>query len=267
MPGPHWPAQVDAWLSAFAATVVADIELHPHPDLLIGPGEQVKAEAGWILMARAEVTWIAVEGNAAFLGTEEPEANGTGLVPITPESWLTLSKPTSATGFSSQNLHAEGRLVPALAEFHRMALKAEQLNRRLLLADEANMQVSRVAHRRRDEEQAREGLFNILSSSQPLDEKHESTLLAALELIGQYEGIAFKSPSRASRWGSRTIRARHLDRIRHTGSEGKAVVGGSVVARQQRRTAGVSGGRQSAGGALAAHRGRLPNRRSGFGRI
>ena len=189
-------AQVDAWLAAFAAAVVSDIELHPYPDLLIRPGEQVKAEAGWVLMARAEVTWIAVAGNAEFLGTEEPEANSTGLVPITPESWLTLSKPTSATGLSSQDLHAEGRLVPALAEFHRMALKAEQLNRRLLLADEANMQVSRVAHRRRDEEQAREGLFNILSSSQPLDEKHESALLAALKLIGQYEGIAFKSPSR-----------------------------------------------------------------------
>ena len=188
-------AQVDAWLAAFAAAVVADIELPPHPELLIHPGEQVEGEAGWVLMARAEVTWIAAAGNAEFLGTEEPEANGPGLMPVTPESWLTLSKPTSATGLSSQDLHAEGRLVPALAEFHRMALQAEQLNRRLLLADEANMQVSRVAHRHRDEEQAREGLFNILSSSQPLDAKHESTLLAALELIGQYEGIAFKSPA------------------------------------------------------------------------
>lgn len=189
-------AQVDAWLTAFAAAVVADIELQSHPDLLVSPGESVDAEAGSVLMAQAEVTWIAAEGGAEFLGTEEPEADGTGLMPITPESWLTVSKPISATGLSSQNLHDEGHLVAALAEFHRMALQAEQLNRRLLLADEANMQVSRVAHRRRDEEQARDGLFNILSSSQPLAEKHESTLLAALELIGQYEGIAFKSSSR-----------------------------------------------------------------------
>ncbi|MCE2448137.1 MAG: NHLP bacteriocin export ABC transporter permease/ATPase subunit [Candidatus Latescibacteria bacterium] len=188
-------SQVDAWLAAFAAAVVADIELHPHPNLLISPGEQVDAEAGCVLMARADVTWIAAEGNAAFLGTEEPEANDTGLMPLTPESWLTLSKPTSATGLSSQNLLDEGRLVPALAEFHRMALKAEQLNRLLLVADEANLQVSRADHRRRDEKRAREGLFSILSSSESLAEKQASTLLATLEVIGKYEGIAFKSPS------------------------------------------------------------------------
>ena len=40
------------------------------------------------------------------------------------------------------------------------------------------------------------GLFNVLSSSQPLVEEQASTLLAALELIGQYEGLAFQSPPR-----------------------------------------------------------------------
>ena len=191
-------AQVDAWLAAFAAAVAADIapRPHPHADRLLSPGERLDAEAGYALIARKEVIWIASEGHAELFGTEEPDPNGTGLMPLTPESWLTLSGPVSATALSSQDLHDEGKLIPALAEFHRMALSAEQLNRRLLLADEANLQVSRAAHRRRDEEQARQGLFNVLSSSQPLAAEQASALLAALELIGQYEGLAFQSPPR-----------------------------------------------------------------------
>ena len=189
-------AQVDAWLAAFAAAVAADINRVLVPNRLISPGERLDAEAGCVLTARKEVTWIASEGHAEFLGTEAPDPNGTGLMPLTPESWLTLSGPVDATALASQELHDAGQLVPALAEFHRMVLSAEQLNRRLLLADEANLQVSRAAHRRRDEEQARQGLFNVLSSSQPLAEEQESALMAALELIGQYEGLEFQAPPR-----------------------------------------------------------------------
>ena len=193
-------AQVDAWLAAFAAAVAADIEPRPHPrsDQLISPGERLDAEAGYVLAARAQVTWIASEGQAEFLSTEEPEPNGTGLMPLAPASWLTLSGPVGTTALSSQDLYDEGKLIPALAEFHRMALSAEQLNRRLLVADEANLQVSRAAHRRRDQEQARRGLFNVLSSSQLVAEEQESALLAALELVGTYAGIAFESPRSTS---------------------------------------------------------------------
>ena len=192
--------QVDAWIAAFAAAVAADIEPIRIlvPNRLISPGERLDAEAGCVLTARAQVTWIASAGHAEFLGTEEPEPNGTGLMPLAPTSWLTLSGPVGATALSSQALHDEGKLIPALAEFHRMALSAEQLNRRLLLADEANLQVSRAAHRRRDEEQARQGLFNVLSSSQPVAEEQESALLAALELVGKYAGIAFELPRSTS---------------------------------------------------------------------
>ena len=192
--------QVDAWLAAFAAAVAADIEPMRIlvPNRLISPGERLDAEAGCVLTARAQVTWIASAGHAEFLGTEEPEPNGTGLMPLAPTSWLTLSGPVSATALSSQELHDEGKLIPALAEFHRMALSAEQLNRRLSVADEANLQVSRAAHRRRDEERARQGLFNVLSSSQPVAEERESALLAALELVGKYAGIAFELPRSTS---------------------------------------------------------------------
>ena len=185
-------AQVDAWIAAFAAAIAADIEPRPHADRRISPGDPLEAEAGFVLTAREEVAWLAAEGQAEFLGTEAAEPNGTGLMPLTPASWLTLSEPVSATALSSRDLG--DKLVPALAEFHRMALSAEYLNRRLLLADAANLQMSRAAHRHRDEERARQGLFNILSESQPLAEEQASALSAALELIGEYEGIAFETP-------------------------------------------------------------------------
>ena len=191
-------AQVDAWLAAFAAAVAPTLNRILVSNRLISPGERLDAEAGCVLTARAQVTWIASEGHAEFLGTEEPAPNGTGLMPLAPASWLTLSEPVGTTALSSQELHDEGKLIPALAEFHRMALSAEQLNRRLLVADEANLQVSRAAHRRRDEEQARQGLFNVLSASQPVAEEQESALLAALELVGTYAGIAFESPRSTS---------------------------------------------------------------------
>ena len=201
-------AQVDAWLAAFAAAVAADIDRILVPNQLIGPGERLEAEAGYVLTARAQVTWIAAAGHAELFGTEEPEPNGTGLMPLAPTSWLTLSGPVGATALSSQDLHDEGKLIPALAEFHRMALSAEQLNRRLLVADEANLQVSRTAHRRRDEEQARQGLFNVLSSSQPVAEEQESALLAALDLVGKYAGIAFESPRSTS--GAKELSVRDI---------------------------------------------------------
>ena len=260
-------AQVDAWLVTFAAAVAADIapRPHPHADRLLSPGERLDAEAGCALIARKEVTWIASEGHAELFGTEEPDPNGTGLMPLTPESWLTLSGPVDATALASQELHDAGQLIPALAEFHRMALSAEQLNRRLLLADEANLQVSRAAHRRRDEEQARQGLFNVLSSSQPVAEEQESALLAALELIGKYAGIAFELPRSTS--GAKELSVRDIatvsgvrcrevkleDRWWRRGNSGGAV--------------GVSRGRQPAGGPPTAPRGGVSHRGSGFGSV
>ena len=199
-------AQVDAWIAAFAASVVADIELIPHSDFLISPGEELNFEARCVLAARADVAWISVEGSAQFLDTEPPEADGTGLLPLTPESWLTLSEPARATGLSSQTLYDEGRLIRALAEFHRMVLSTEQLNRSLLSADDANLQMARAAHRHRRETQARQGLFSVLSASQPPDEEQPSALMEALKLIGQYEGIEFQSPRSRNETVERSVR-------------------------------------------------------------
>ena len=195
--------QIDAWVSDFSAAVARKIEPRPRPDLLLDTGEARRApvaSAGRVVSVRsgAGVCWVAAESGAAiaYLGTENPESTGTGRVPLTSETWMTLQSVTAIEGVSSLDLHREGRLPDALAEFHGLALAAEHFNRLLLLADEVNEQTAQASHRRLDEELARRSLFNILSPARPTAEQAGSTLLAALELVGAHEGIEFRPAPR-----------------------------------------------------------------------
>ncbi len=192
-------AQVDAWLSDFAAAVAGRIEPRPRPDRLLALDEPLDAEDGCVLSTRlGAVVWAAVDDPSAvaYLGTEVLPPGGSGLAPLTAESWLTLQRAGRAAARSSVQLGREGQLFNALAEFHELALGAEQLNRLLALADEANEQTARAAHRRLDEQQARQSLFSVLGpSAAPLQDRG-SALLAALALIGRREGIEFRQPAR-----------------------------------------------------------------------
>ena len=195
-PAEELTAQVDHWIAQRAASLVADITLRPRPDRAIGPGERLEAEAACTLAGRpGAVTWVAAGGQAEFLGTEPPEPGGTGLIALTPETWLSLYAPTRANGLSSRTLHAEGRLAAALQEFHRMLASAGALNRRLTRADVLNRETSRVTWRRRDRKQARRQLFGVLRSSRAAAVEDASALRTALESIGRHEGIVFRPPS------------------------------------------------------------------------
>ena len=192
--------QVDAWVSEFAATVAHQIEPRPRPDLLLDPAkpeEPLDADANSVVSTRpGGVLWALAGDSAEYLGTEALEKDGTGLIPLTSDTWLTLRSPARVTGISSRDLNGQGRLLQALDEFHRLATGAEQLNRLLSLADLANEQTARATHRRTDEQQARQSLFSVLGPPRPVALEGGSSLMAALELIGQHEGIVFRPPSR-----------------------------------------------------------------------
>ena len=196
--GAELAAEVDAWVTEFAAEVARQIWPRPRIDALLAGGESLAAQVGQTLSTRSGfVIWSAAAG-AEYLGTEEPEPGGTGLMPLTSDSWLTITESGRVTGLSSRELNEQGRLLPALAEFHRLALGAERLNRMLLLADEVNTQTARSKRRLRDEVQAREGLFSVLNQPRvALDEESGSLLMAALGIIGTWEGIAFRQPPRS----------------------------------------------------------------------
>ena len=192
--------QVDIWLSNFAATVSRQIEVRPRTGLLVSPGESLDAEAGCVLSAHpGGVVWVQGEAAAAYMDTEDIEGSVAGPVPLTSDTWITLRRPAHVTGVSSHDLNRDGRLLPALGEFHRLVLGVEQLNRLLLLADEVNEQTTRASHRRLDEASARQGLFTVLGSARTASERSDSPLLAALDVVGEHQGIAFRRPPPRSR--------------------------------------------------------------------
>ena len=197
--GDELAAQVDQWLEEFSAAVASRIEPHPQPTLLIEPAHPeafLETPAGTVLSTRpGGVFWVrGADTGGAYLGTEHLRPDGTGLVPVTADTWLLLSDSGHVNGARSSDLYREGTLFRALDDFHGLALAAEQLNRSLLLADELNTQTARAAHRQRDEERARAGLFSVLSSRQHTTDVAGSPLLAALKAVGEHEGIEFHSP-------------------------------------------------------------------------
>ena len=147
------------------------------------------------MSTKGGVVWMSGRDvDLAFLGTEEPDRTGSGFVPVAPGSWVSVSGPTRQRGVSSRELHREGRLLAALAEFHRLSLGAHDLNRRLLLADAVNLRAAQARHRRESEDAARRNLFDVVDARGARPEAGGAALQEALALIGRHEGIRFRAP-------------------------------------------------------------------------
>ena len=190
--------QVDLWVADFAAAVArARGRPRPRPDRFLAAGEDAAPADAGVLATRRGVVWVSSpEGGAAFLDTEEPAGDGPGFVPVTFDSWIRLFRPARLTVATSETLAADGLLFDALAEFHRLALSADELNRRLTLVDQANLQRAQTRYRRRSEESARRGLFGVLDDRGLAAEDDGAALLGAVEAVGRYEGIRFRAPPR-----------------------------------------------------------------------
>ena len=124
-------------------------------------------------------------------GPQEP------VIPLTRTSWLTLFDEATLSGNSTETLAEQGRLLPALASFHAVALGMERLNRRLAVVDDANLERARTSSRRTAEQAARQRLFNIYDLPMDGDAQAQDTALAdALGIIGRHQGIDFRIPAR-----------------------------------------------------------------------
>ena len=195
--------QIDAWIVDFAAAIARKVTPRPRPERFLTAGEAPGVVRESVLATRRGVVWVSCPaGGAALFGTGEPAGGGPGFLPVTADGWISLFRPARLATASSAALDARGLLLPALAEFHRLALSAHALNRRLLLVDTANLQRTQALHRRRSEERARHGLFSVLDAGRaPVEEQEEAVLPAALERIGRHEGIRFRLPPRRRRTG------------------------------------------------------------------
>ena len=190
--------QVDSWVTEVSAAVAKRVEPRPRTSVLASAGHLLHAEPGGVVSAPpGRVVWVPAPEDAAYLGTEALDPAGTGLVPLTSDSWLNLVDPADMTGVPAADLSRDGRLLAALDEFHRLVFAAELLNRSLLLADEINERASRAAHNRMAAQRARRSLFSIMGSAKAARLRADTGLMRVLEVIGAHERIEFRSPERS----------------------------------------------------------------------
>ena len=162
------------------------------------------------LSVRRGVVWVSgpprgaslfmdMVDHAELAEAELAEASGghEAAIPLTRTSWLTLFDEAAVSGKSTETLAREGRLLPALASFYAAAFALERLNRRLAVADDANLERERSNSHRMAEKAARQRLFNIYDLPIDRDARIEDTALAdALQIIGRHRGIDFRIPAR-----------------------------------------------------------------------
>ena len=251
--------QADTWLTAITDRISRLASHTPRPTALAEPGLTQTVTPGTLSVGRG-VVWVSEppRGESLFMGIlEQAEFAGTrgphdAVIPLTRTSWLTLFEEATITGRSTETLAQQGKLLPALASFHAVALALERLNRQLVMVDDANLERARTASRRTSEKAARQRLYNIYDLPIDRDSSVEDTSLAdALQIIGRHEGIEFRIPARSDPYASSIglvdildasgVRARRV-RFKDEGSWWR---GG------QQRVAGVPRRRRPAGGAAA----------------
>ncbi|MDE0391054.1 MAG: ATP-binding cassette domain-containing protein [Rhodospirillales bacterium] len=197
--------QTDTWLTAITDTLSRFASHLPRPTALAEPALTQTLAPG-TLSVRRGVVWVSEppRGASLFMGIlDQAEFAGTSgaheaLIPLTRTSWLTLFDEAVLSGISTETLAQQGRVLPALASFHAVALALERLNRHLAIVDDANLERARTISRRTAERAARQRLFNIYDL--PIDrdaDVEDTSLVDALQVIGRHEGIDFKIPERS----------------------------------------------------------------------
>ena len=188
---------VDAWLIEISGRLARDIQHRPRESINAQPGS-IRTEQNQILSARHDPVWILTlpRGAGLFMDLiDASEHEVQGVLPLTSSSWITMTTETTLTACSSETLAREGRLFPALRSFHRTSLQLEQLNRRLALVDQANLEIAKTTNRRAEEDDARNRLLDVCRLSQKDGfGAGGSALLDTLQLIGHRENIRFREP-------------------------------------------------------------------------
>ena len=190
--------QVDAWIAGVSATLFERNDLPASGDVLVEPGGIV-GEAHGTLRSLSGVVWVPDDG--LYMGIAEASSvaptTADKLVPLTPDTWLTLFGTTRIACRSTESLARAGILLELLDRFHAVAFAARRIDRLLMLADDANLQRERERLRSSDEQSARLGLYELLGRNGETAARSE--LSSVLDLIGRHEGIDFRKPNRKPR--------------------------------------------------------------------
>ena len=194
--------QVNAWVSEVSESVVQAVTYRPRMDLSLNLGDSEEVVGGATITAHHGVLWMSSQdGELEFLGTEELEPSGSGMVPVTALSWVVQNRTASVEAASTRELYLKGQILDALMEFNRLAMRAHDTNRALALADVFNFRTASALHRQLSEERARRSLFSVLSGQPPRMEG-DSALWRVLEQVGSHESIQFRGPPRTGQSAS-----------------------------------------------------------------
>lgn len=186
--------QANVWVSEVSEFLVKNVTYRPHLDRSLPPAHTEDVASGKVVSALHGVLWLSTpEGDLEYLGTEKLERSGSGMVPVTALSWVVQNRTAPVRSASTMEMYREGRLHYVLMEFNRLAMRADNTNRALALADVFNIQTASARHLRGSEQRARAGLFSVLSGRQP-ELARDSVLMRALEPVGRHENIHFRSP-------------------------------------------------------------------------
>ncbi|MDE0052634.1 MAG: ATP-binding cassette domain-containing protein [Defluviicoccus sp.] len=184
-------AQLDAWVEDLAHAVATEVENPPRIEGWLGPGSEA---AHGVSAAERGVVWLsAARLDATFLDVVDSRSGSPGLMPVTRDSWIKLHATSGVACRSSRELGVKVLLDAGLPEFHRLALGAESIHRRLLLVDDANLQVAQADLRRREKSLARKGLADLLDFR--TQSKGHTALGKALRIIGAREGLEILTPA------------------------------------------------------------------------
>ena len=186
-------AQVDAWVVDFGASAVRDIMTVPRIAVQLVPGTRTEVDGA--ASARRGVVWVPCQGlDATFLDLEDPESGEDMLIPVTQDTWITAPRPAEVVCRTSREIDTRRLLLELLPEFQRLAIRTKALGRQLLMVDDANQQMARVASRRREETEARRALSSLLGAARAVPDDDRDVLVAALVAIGRHEGIDIRLP-------------------------------------------------------------------------
>ena len=186
-------ARIDQWITGFTDSVARDIIPAPRADSFVGQGHVPVLQAGKVVSARGGVVWLSELGAASYLGLVDAADHEDDWLPLTLQSWMTVSSPRERiVATSSIELRAAGLLEDALRKFHRRLLDAERVNRLFAVVDDANLQMDRSTLRRQDENRARSELRRLIERTDA--DTAMPALHEALRTIGEYERIEFRFP-------------------------------------------------------------------------
>ena len=103
-------AQAETWVSEVSEAVTREFTYHPRIDqLLSAEAVEQPVEAGQTLSTRRGVVWMTSgDTRLAYLGTEEGDPDGPGVVPVTPASWVTSLNGARVRCIATPVLHGEG---------------------------------------------------------------------------------------------------------------------------------------------------------------